>query len=179
MPQLRQRIDDAMVLRGFAVRTREAYLACVTALAKNQRGQAHINLIMMFTCHAAPAFTLMASPCTSCSGGITTNPASLARKTINPVFTGWARRLNMTPIPQFRVRDRPGFAVWVVRRFIQNPVQSPRSPSFSSLASHFFAGSASKFATMPIRVSCTGAIPTKPRILRSSDLMLCARKYQR
>jgi len=28
---------DAMVLRGFAVRTREAYLACVTALAKHYR----------------------------------------------------------------------------------------------------------------------------------------------
>ncbi|HJX58335.1 MAG TPA: site-specific integrase, partial [Thiobacillus sp.] len=37
MSQLRQRMDDAMVLRGFAVRTREAYLACVTALARHYR----------------------------------------------------------------------------------------------------------------------------------------------
>ena len=31
--KLRREMDDAMVLRGFAPRTREAYLACVTALA--------------------------------------------------------------------------------------------------------------------------------------------------
>lgn len=37
MSQLRQRMDDAMVLRGFAVRTRESYLACVTALARHYR----------------------------------------------------------------------------------------------------------------------------------------------
>lgn len=37
MSQLRQRMDDAMVLRGFAVRTREAYLSCVTALARHYR----------------------------------------------------------------------------------------------------------------------------------------------
>lgn len=36
MSQLRQRMDDAMVLRGFAVRTREAYLA-LTALARHYR----------------------------------------------------------------------------------------------------------------------------------------------
>jgi integrase/recombinase XerD len=35
MTELRQRMDDAMVLRGFAVRTRETYLACVAALAKH------------------------------------------------------------------------------------------------------------------------------------------------
>ena len=31
--KLRREMDNAMVLRGFALRTREAYLACVTALA--------------------------------------------------------------------------------------------------------------------------------------------------
>lgn len=35
MTPLRQRMDDAMVLRGFALRTRETYLACVAALAKH------------------------------------------------------------------------------------------------------------------------------------------------
>lgn len=35
MTTLRQRMDDAMVLRGFALRTRESYLAAVTALAKH------------------------------------------------------------------------------------------------------------------------------------------------
>lgn len=35
MTELRQRMDDAMVLRGFAVRTRESYLACVSGLAKH------------------------------------------------------------------------------------------------------------------------------------------------
>ena len=33
--KLRGEMDDAMVLRGFAPRTREAYLACVTALAQH------------------------------------------------------------------------------------------------------------------------------------------------
>ncbi len=37
MSSLRQRMDEAMVLRGFAVRTREAYLLCVRALAKHYR----------------------------------------------------------------------------------------------------------------------------------------------
>lgn len=37
MTQLRQRMDEAMVLRGFAVRTRETYLSCVTALARHYR----------------------------------------------------------------------------------------------------------------------------------------------
>ena len=37
MTVLRQRMDDAMVLRGFALRTRETYLACVAALAKHYR----------------------------------------------------------------------------------------------------------------------------------------------
>ena len=37
MTELRQRMDDAMVLRGFALRTRETYLACVSALAKHYR----------------------------------------------------------------------------------------------------------------------------------------------
>ena len=37
MTELRKRMDDAMVLRGFAERTRETYLACVTALAKHYR----------------------------------------------------------------------------------------------------------------------------------------------
>lgn len=35
MTTLRQQMDDAMVLRGFALRTRESYLAAVTALAKH------------------------------------------------------------------------------------------------------------------------------------------------
>lgn len=35
MSQLRQRMDDAMVLRGLAARTRESYLQCVTALARH------------------------------------------------------------------------------------------------------------------------------------------------
>ena len=33
--KLRLEMDNAMVLRGFALRTREAYLACVTALARH------------------------------------------------------------------------------------------------------------------------------------------------
>jgi len=37
MSQLRQRMDDAMVLRGLAERTRAAYLMCVTGLAKYYR----------------------------------------------------------------------------------------------------------------------------------------------
>jgi len=37
MTELRQRMDDAMVLRGFALRTRETYLACVSGLAKHYR----------------------------------------------------------------------------------------------------------------------------------------------
>lgn len=37
MTVLRQRMDDAMVLRGFALRTRETYLACVSGLAKHYR----------------------------------------------------------------------------------------------------------------------------------------------
>lgn len=35
MKPLRQQMDDAMVLRGFALRTRESYLAAVSALAKH------------------------------------------------------------------------------------------------------------------------------------------------
>jgi integrase/recombinase XerD len=35
MTELRKRMDDAMVLRGFALRTRECYLACVKALARH------------------------------------------------------------------------------------------------------------------------------------------------
>lgn len=35
MTELRKRMDEAMVLRGFSPRTREAYLACVRALAKH------------------------------------------------------------------------------------------------------------------------------------------------
>jgi site-specific recombinase XerD len=35
MTELRQRMIDAMVLRGFALRTRETYLACVAGLAKH------------------------------------------------------------------------------------------------------------------------------------------------
>ena len=35
MTELRQRMMDAMVLRGFALRTRETYLACVAGLAKH------------------------------------------------------------------------------------------------------------------------------------------------
>ena len=37
MTPLRQQMTDAMVLRGFALRTRESYLACVAALAKHYR----------------------------------------------------------------------------------------------------------------------------------------------
>lgn len=37
MTTLRQRMDNAMVLRGLAQRTRESYLAAVTALAKHYR----------------------------------------------------------------------------------------------------------------------------------------------
>ena len=37
MTALRQRMMDAMVLRGFALRTHETYLACVTALARHYR----------------------------------------------------------------------------------------------------------------------------------------------
>jgi len=37
MSDLRTRMNDAMVLRGFAERTKETYLACVTALARHYR----------------------------------------------------------------------------------------------------------------------------------------------
>ena len=37
MTPLRQQMTDAMVLRGFRLRTRESYLACVAALAKHYR----------------------------------------------------------------------------------------------------------------------------------------------
>ena len=37
MTELRNRMDEAMVLRGFSLRTRESYLACVRALAKHYR----------------------------------------------------------------------------------------------------------------------------------------------
>src|SRR6266498_2126873 len=37
MTPLRKQMDDAMVLRGFSLRTRESYLACVAALAKHYR----------------------------------------------------------------------------------------------------------------------------------------------
>lgn len=37
MGELRQRMNDAMVLRGFAERTKETYLGCVSALAKHYR----------------------------------------------------------------------------------------------------------------------------------------------
>ena len=37
MTELRQRMDDAMVLRGFALRTRKTYLGCVAALARYYR----------------------------------------------------------------------------------------------------------------------------------------------
>lgn len=37
MTELRKRMDEAMVLRGFSPRTRETYLACVRALAKHYR----------------------------------------------------------------------------------------------------------------------------------------------
>ncbi|HNB47086.1 MAG TPA: site-specific integrase [Burkholderiaceae bacterium] len=37
MSELRQQMNDAMVLRGFAERTKETYLACVTALARHYR----------------------------------------------------------------------------------------------------------------------------------------------
>jgi site-specific recombinase XerD len=37
MTELRNRMDEAMVLRGFSYRTRETYLGCVRALAKHYR----------------------------------------------------------------------------------------------------------------------------------------------
>jgi len=37
MTELRNRMEEAMVLRGFSPRTRESYLACVRALAKHYR----------------------------------------------------------------------------------------------------------------------------------------------
>ena len=37
MTELRRRMLDAMVLRGFSARTKESYLACVTGLAKHYR----------------------------------------------------------------------------------------------------------------------------------------------
>lgn len=37
MKSLRQQMTDAMVLRGFAARTKESYLACVIALARHYR----------------------------------------------------------------------------------------------------------------------------------------------
>ena len=37
MSQLRQRMDEAMVLRGLAERARATYLMCVTGLAKYYR----------------------------------------------------------------------------------------------------------------------------------------------
>lgn len=37
MSELRKRMNDAMVLRGFAERTRETYLSCVAALSKYHR----------------------------------------------------------------------------------------------------------------------------------------------
>ena len=37
MTELRNRMDEAMVLRGFSPRTRESYLACVRGLAKHYR----------------------------------------------------------------------------------------------------------------------------------------------
>lgn len=37
MSELRQRMDEAMLVRGFAERTRQAYLAWVTALARHTR----------------------------------------------------------------------------------------------------------------------------------------------
>ena len=37
MSELRRRMNDAMVLRGFAERTKETYLACVAGLAKHYR----------------------------------------------------------------------------------------------------------------------------------------------
>lgn len=37
MSELRKRMNDAMVLRGFAERTREAYLSCIVGVAKHYR----------------------------------------------------------------------------------------------------------------------------------------------
>ena len=37
MTELRRRMDDDMVVRGMAVRTRETYLAAVKGLAKHYR----------------------------------------------------------------------------------------------------------------------------------------------
>jgi len=36
MTELRQRMDNAMVLRGLALRTRDTCLACIRGLAKHQ-----------------------------------------------------------------------------------------------------------------------------------------------
>ncbi len=37
MKSLREQMDNTLVLRGFALRTRESYLAAVAALAKHYR----------------------------------------------------------------------------------------------------------------------------------------------
>ena len=37
MSALRQQMNEAMVLQGFAERTKETYLACVSAMAKHYR----------------------------------------------------------------------------------------------------------------------------------------------
>lgn len=37
MSELRQRMNNAMVLRGFAARTKESYLTCVSGLARHYR----------------------------------------------------------------------------------------------------------------------------------------------
>ena len=60
-----------------------------------------------------------------------------------------------------------------------NFLHSAPVPNRSSLSSHIAAVSGFISPVMPIKVSCTGAMPTKPRTLRFSDLTLCARKYQR
>lgn len=55
--------------------------------------------------------------------------------------------------------------------------QALARPSAFIRSSQRLALAALSCPVMPITVSLTGAMPTKPRILRFIDLMLCARKY--
>lgn len=80
MTELRQRMDDAMVLRGFALRTRETYLACVTALAKHyhrppdqldaQQIQAYLLHLIQERKLAYPSVNQTASACRFLFGNV-------------------------------------------------------------------------------------------------------------
>lgn len=54
--------------------------------------------------------------------------------------------------------------------------QPASAPSLRSRSCQRDTPAAPSCSTMPINVARTGAIPTKPRMLRSRLLMLCARK---